>query len=182
MIGLNKPIKMNYLFTLALIFVFFIGLTNGAAVHCTGFARALELNEENVLDNDPCGGRVCQEKCSCGKTVYFNLEGIISQGGAAAYQGVCVTEKTSVAPPDENFVFNELKSSLAACGYKEYANVRNFVSLSENVEKKSYNVGFRGTRGSRKAYPPRALLKFALALKILLKFVEMLKIGEENSA
>jgi hypothetical protein len=61
MIGLNKPIKMNYLFTLALTFVFFIGLTNGAAVHCTGFARALEINEDNVLNNDPCGGRVCQE-------------------------------------------------------------------------------------------------------------------------
>jgi predicted transposase YbfD/YdcC len=165
----NQSKNMKNFSTAILVLVIFIGFTSGTSVPCTGFARALEVDEENVLTADPCGGRVCQETCSCGQTVYFNVEGLISSGGSGAYSDVCVTEKASRAPPDENFVFNQLKASLLACGYKDYKNVNNFVSLSETVGRLSYNVGNRGMQGTRKAYPPVALLNFALSLKSFAK-------------
>jgi hypothetical protein len=154
---------MNFFSTAILVLALFVGISHGTPISCTGHARALEMDEESVLSNDPCGGRVCEETCPCGQTVYFNLEGLISHGGAAAYSSICVNERYSQVPPGDNFVFNELKSSLAACGYKEYANLKSFSSMAEYVYRFSFTPGRDG--GTRRSYPPNALLSFAIALK-----------------
>jgi hypothetical protein len=153
------------------------------AVPCGQTARALEIENE-TLGGDPCGGRVCEEKCSCGKTAYFNLESVIQTNTYAKklYTDICITDAASAVTPtynprgynpktakidaDTGFIFTQLQTSLLACGYSAFRSQNGFGKLYKyNYDQchKSYGRGGSSTR--RVAYAPNILVSFAVKLK-----------------
>jgi hypothetical protein len=152
-------------------------------VPCGQTARALEIENE-VLGADPCGGRVCEEKCSCGKSAYFNLENIIQTNIYAkqVYTDICITDAASAVTPTNNprgfnrntqkldadtgFVFQQLQTSLVACGFTAFRSQNGFGKLYKyNQEQCNQKWGRGGSSTRRVAYPPNILVSFAIKLK-----------------
>eukprot|EP01080_Neovahlkampfia_damariscottae_P003832 gene3832-6992_t len=163
--------------------IFFI-LSNvlSLPVPCGQSAQILEIIGSETLGYDPCGGRVCQSKCSCGQYVYFNVDPVINanRGAKESYNSICVTDSINSSPwittgrtgmrnrgksptGDFGFVYDELKKSLKSCGY--YYNVQGFGRLYKRIyEDSHYKTRGRFT-SRRKKNPAYFLATFAVKLK-----------------
>jgi hypothetical protein len=102
---------MSKLFFL-LVALTFVILVNSVPAHCGKVAdKILEVETEQLLGSDPCGGKVCEETCPCGKTIYFNLDNIIQNDPNAKkiYDKVCVLDNAK----DEQQIVGEESAKLA---------------------------------------------------------------------
>jgi hypothetical protein len=130
------------------------------------------LKESHVLENthDDCSGRVCQAKCPCGESVYFNLEKKIKKNPEAlrAYAKTCFGSGFGLEK-DDGFLVGELQKSLSSCKVRTTANsflsLKNFMGLKMN--KKVINGPSK-----RVPYPPHALYQFAVILREFVKICE----------
>eukprot|EP01080_Neovahlkampfia_damariscottae_P008202 gene8202-30_t len=160
-----------------LILVLILEMVVSIPVRCAQNAYALEFVDETETLGDPCGGRVCQSKCSCGKYVYFNLDNMLSSNITASevYRSICVTDSVNSKKlstfrglgkkkpsGDYGFVYDDLKKSLSACGFRY--NGQGFGRLFRQCEDASYKK-IRGRRGARIANAAYFLCAFALKLK-----------------
>jgi hypothetical protein len=150
-----------------LFFLLFFSVSLSVPVDCKKAAYALEMEIESLTNND-CEGRVCEEKCSCGKSIYFNLEKMLGNDYSASlrYHYVCTMDYT---PNNENlgFINDQLKKSLVGCGYKNFANLNGFHSFSTESHSKSlakYQINGR-THYVRVPYAPNILVSLAEKLK-----------------
>jgi hypothetical protein len=155
-----------------LLLVLLISFTLSSPVRCIKAAEALE-NMESVV-NDDCSGRVCQAICSCGESVYFNLEKIVKKDENAykAYTDTCFGSGFGLGKEDD-FIFGELKKSLDACGVKQKAD--NFLKMKAFMESKltEQKPAIRGPpKIIRVAFPPYVLFQFALQLREFAKICQ----------
>jgi hypothetical protein len=150
-----------------LCFLLFFTFAFSVPVNCNKAAYALEMEIESLTNND-CEGRVCEEKCSCGKSIYFNLEKMLGHdyGASLRYHYVCTMDYTT---NNENLgiIYDQLKKSLVGCGYKNFENLNGFGSFSSESYSKCYiKYHINGVAHSvRVAYAPNILVSFAEKLK-----------------
>jgi hypothetical protein len=108
-LDITDPIKMSKLFFL--VALTFVILVSSVPANCGKAAdKVLEVETEQLLGSDPCGGKVCEETCPCGKKIYFNLDNIIQNDPNAKkiYRKVCVLDNAK----DEQQLFGDVSKEV----------------------------------------------------------------------
>eukprot|EP01080_Neovahlkampfia_damariscottae_P007923 gene7923-12391_t len=116
-------------------------------IKCLTNARILEEDTEEitVLGGDPCeDGRVCQQKCSCGKTFLFRVDDIMKKDStfSTVFKKVCIQNKyeqyisservgrfhrsktISSGGDSQGFIFKELQKALNTIGKRQYSSYK----------------------------------------------------------
>jgi hypothetical protein len=176
---LDKTNQLKMLKILTLLILAYVAFS--IPVNCNQAVQALETEIETLI-TDPCAGRVCEEKCPCGKSVYFNLENILfsNYGASQTYHYVCTLAsqamfdangKAITSNPDGDFgeIYQMLKKSLASCGYTNFAPIQGFDRIYHENEVKKYQPSVGYSYNRRVSYPPNILVTFAYKLKAFSK-------------